>query len=175
MENKGFTLYELVISLAVISITMAVALPSLNKTLQQTRTKTTALEFLSAIEQARSTAVFRSTRSVITAKTEWHEGWTIFQDADDDGVLDSNEPVISDRGKIDGVVITGNFHVRKLISFIDTGESRTPGRSSTGTIAVGTLTICPTTAGPGYTIVLSKGGRSRIKNITKIECDAARR
>ncbi len=174
MKNNGFTLYELLITLVVIAITLTIGLPGFNKTIQNTRTKTAASELLAAIEQARATAVFTGTRAVLAAKTQWHDGWKIFLDGDDDGILDENETVIAEQAKLDGVTIKGNHHVRELISFISTGEARTPGRAMTGIIIVGTLTVCPTTQGAGYTILLSKGGRSRVSKITQEECDQTR-
>lgn len=170
MKNSGFTLYELLITLAVIAITLAIGIPSFNKTIQNTRTKTAALELLAAIEQTRSTAVFTNTRSVLAAKTQWHSGWNIFLDADDDGIFDPDEKLITEQESLDAVIIKGNYHVRELISFISTGEGRAPGRANTGVIMIGTLTICPITPGAGYSIILSKGGRSRISTITKEEC-----
>lgn len=174
MKNNGFTLYELLITLTVIAITLAIGVPSFNKTIQNTRTKTATLELLAAIEQTRSTAVFTGRRSVLAAQSQWHNGWKIFLDTNDDGVLDGNETVIAEKDKLDGVAIKGNHHVQELISFISTGEGRTPGRANTGALLVGRLTICPVTQGAGYTIVLSKGGRSRVSGITKEECDQTR-
>lgn len=174
MRINGFTLYELLITLAVIAITLAIGIPSFNKTIQNTRTKTSTSELLAAIEQTRATAVFTGGRSVLAAKTQWHNGWRIFLDTNDDGVLDANEKIIAEQDKLDGVAIKGNHHVRELISFIDTGESRIPGRANTGAIMIGKLTVCPITQGPGYSIILSKGGRSRVSEMTKEECDQTR-
>lgn len=174
MKNNGFTLYELLLTLAVIAITLTVGLPSFNKTIQNTRTKNATSELFTAIEQTRATAVFTGTRSVLAIKTQWHDGWKIFLDLDDDGILDENETIIAEQHKLEGVTIKGNHHVRDLISFISTGEGRAPGRANTGVIMVGTLTVCPTIPGAGYTIVLSKGGRSRVSKITKEECDQTR-
>lgn len=171
MPPKGFTLYELLITLIVITITLAIGVPTFNKTIQGTRTKTAALELLSAIEQARSTAVFNNTRAVLAAKNKWHNGWTIFLDADDDGALDGDETVVSERDTLDAVTIKGNYHVRELISFIGTGEGRNPGRANAGAFTTGTLTVCPSTPGAGYSVTLSKGGRSRISEITKEDCE----
>jgi type IV fimbrial biogenesis protein FimT len=170
MKNYGFTLYELLITLIVIAITLVIGLPGLNKTIQNTRTKTAALELLAAIEQARSIAVFTNTRSVLAAKVQWHSGWNIFLDADDDGIFDPDEKLITEQGPLDAVIIKGNYHVRELISFISTGEGRNPGRANAGAFTTGTLTICPIIQGAGYSIILSKGGRSRINTLTKEEC-----
>jgi len=174
MKHYGFTLYELLITLTIIAITLTLSIPSFNKTIQNTRTKTAALELLSAIEQARSTAVFSNTRTVLAAKPQWHDGWEIFLDVDDDGVFDADEKLVTVQEKFDAVKIKGNNHVKELISFVSSGEGRAPGRANTGTIMVGTLTICPITYGAGYSITLSKGGRSRISNITEAECIQAR-
>lgn len=171
MKHYGFTLYELLITLAVIAITLTISLPGFSKTIQNTRTKTAALEFLAAIEQARSAAVFSNTRSVLAAETEWHSGWSLFLDANDNGIFDADEKLIAEHEPLDAVIIKGNTHVKERISFISTGEGRAPGKANTGVVLVGTLTICPISHGAGYKIILSKGGRSRISKITEAECN----
>jgi type IV fimbrial biogenesis protein FimT len=171
MKNHGFTLYELLITLVVIAITLAIGVPSFNKTIQNTRTKTATLELLSAIEQARSTAVFSNSRSVLTSKNQWHSGWDLFIDSDDDGLFDTDEQLLTAHGPLDAVIIKGNSHIKELISFIGSGEGRTPGKANTGVVMVGTLTICPTVHGAGYKISLSKGGRSRVSKLTEAACD----
>lgn len=174
MKINGFTLYELLVTVAILAIALALGIPSLSKIIENTRTKTAALELLAAMDQTRATSVFTGKRTVLAAQSEWHSGWKVFVDADDDGVLDANETVIIGREKLTGVVIKGNDHVKRRISFINTGESRSPGRPNTGTITVGTLTVCPISPGTGYSITLSKGGRSRLSGITKEECNKAR-
>jgi len=171
MRHTGFTLFELLATIVILATLLAIAAPNFNKTIQNTRTKTATLELLSAIEQARSTAVFGNTRSVLASKSQWHSGWSLFLDTDDDGVLGADEQLITEHEALDAVIITGNSHVKELISFIGSGEGRTPGKAKTGVVMVGTLTICPITLGAGYKISLSKGGRSRVSEMTETECD----
>lgn len=171
MKHTGFTLIELLTTIVILAALLAVAAPSFNKTIQNTRTKTATLELLSAIEHARSTAVFSNTRSVIASKSQWHSGWSLFLDSNDDGVLGADEKLITEHGPLDAVIIKGNSHVKELISFIGSGEGRAPGKANTGVVMVGTLTICPITHGAGYKISLSKGGRSRVSKLTPLECD----
>lgn len=173
MKNNGFTLYELLITLAIIAITLVIGVPSFNKTIQNTRAKTATLELLSAIEQARATAVFSNSRTVLIAKTHWHEGWTLFLDVNDNGILDSNETVATEQAPLNAVTIKGNHQVSDLISFIGTGEARKPGRANAGAFIAGTINICPIAKGQGYKIILSKGGRSRVKEMTTEECNQA--
>ena len=173
MKNNGFTLYELLITLAVIAITLAIGIPSFNKTIQNTRAKTATLELLTAVEQARATAVFSNKRTVLFAKTHWHEGWTLFLDANDNGILDNDERVVTEQAPLSAVKIKGNHPVSELISFIGTGEARDPGRANAGAFIAGTIKVCPIAKGEGYKIILSKGGRSRVKDMTEEECTQA--
>ena len=176
MKSKGYTLPEILITLTVVAVLAASAIPSFNKTIQNTRIKTAALELLAAIEQARSTAVFNNTRSVLAAKSQWHSGWSLFLDADNDGVYDSNEKLINEHAPLDAVIIKGNHHVKNLISFISSGEGTVPaGKANSGTAMLGSITICPAVDGAnGYKIFLSKGGRSRISELSEAECKQAR-
>lgn len=173
MKNNGFTLYELLITIAVIAITVAIGIPSFNKTIQNTRTKTAALELLAVVEQARAAAVFNNKRTVLFARTHWHDGWTLFLDTNNNGDLDNDEIIVSEQTPLNAVEIKGNHKVRELISFIGTGEARDPGRANAGAFIAGTITVCPTGGGQGYKIILSKGGRSRVKDMTVEECNQA--
>ena len=96
MKNNGFTLYELLITLTVIAITLAIGIPSLNKTIQDTRTKTASLALLESIETTRSTAVFHNQNTILKATNKkWHEGWTLFIDNNNNGLIDKDDKIIA--------------------------------------------------------------------------------
>lgn len=170
MKTKGFTLIELLIVISILTILTASAIPSFKQALQNTHIRTAKNELLNAIDQARARSVFSGSRSVLMAKGEWHEGWQIFLDKNDDGIASLDEPILIDHGPLAGVIIKGNTHVRHLISFISTGEGRGPGAVNRGAFTTGTLTICPLAAGKGYQLLLSKGGRTRVQEAPPEDC-----
>lgn len=170
MKRKGFTLIELLIVLLVLAIILAIALPSFKQTIQDSRTKTAQYALLGAIEYARSLAVFNRSRSVLKAKNNWHDGWIIFLDKDDNGVLGDDENILVDHPPLPGVKITGNSSMNKRISFISTGEGRAPGKANAGAFITGKLIICPEKQGKGYKLVLSRGGRARTDVTDEQDC-----
>lgn len=104
--QKGFTLLELMITLAVLVIGIAIAIPSFRGVLQSNRMTSQSNEMLTALQLARSEAV-NLRRSVSICPTNvnafnaaspncsdnWLEGWMIFVDTANPG---SNSPAIGD-------------------------------------------------------------------------------
>jgi type IV fimbrial biogenesis protein FimT len=170
MKHQGFTLFELLITLLIMSLIMGLAIPGLFNQIQKSRTQTATQSLLQAIETARTAAVMQNKRTVLISKEKWHKGWKLFVDLDNDGVEDPDEPVIHESGKLEGIKITGNNPVKKYISFIATGEGRKAGKANSGAFITGTLTVCPENKGSGYKLVLSRGGRLRSQAINEADC-----
>ncbi|MCC6756382.1 MAG: GspH/FimT family pseudopilin [Arenimonas sp.] len=94
---SGFTLIELMVTVAVMGIILAWGIPSFRNLLQNTRATSQANEFITSVNQARTEALKRqSTVSVIaaaggTATNEFGNGWSVVVDADGDGVVDAGD------------------------------------------------------------------------------------
>lgn len=100
-KNHGFTLIELMITMAIFGLLAAFAAPSITGLMRSNRLTTQTNEFISAINIARSEAVKRS--SVVTlcisdgnsppdcdaAATAWQNGWIVFTDFNGDAVFDN--------------------------------------------------------------------------------------
>lgn len=172
MKQTGVTLFELLIVLLITGITLALGIPSFSEHIKRSQTKIAAQELLSAIESARSLAVYTNKRTVLIAKEQnWQKGWQLFIDDNDDGELNESETIQFETSSANNVRIQGNSHVRRYISFIGSGEGRKTGIANGGAFQVGTIKICPKARGEGYALILSRGGRTRTKALSKSECD----
>lgn len=101
----GFTLIELMVTISVASILLAVAVPSLTSLVRSNQTSSDANALLSLVLLARSEAVKRGTRVVAcksadgeTCSTDatvgWDDGVIVFADDDDDATIDTGETII---------------------------------------------------------------------------------
>lgn len=173
MKQFGFTLFELLIVLLIVSITLIIGIPSFSEQIKKSQTKVAMYDLLGAIESTRSLAVQTNSRAVLLAnKRDWKEGWRLFVDKNNDGELNGAETIQSEKAALKHIKIQANTHVRDYISFIGTGEGRKVGVANGGAFQVGTIKICSTIKGDGYTLILSRGGRTRVKSLTAGECDS---
>lgn len=161
MSARGFTLFELLITLLILVLLLTIGVPSLSQQVKSTRTKAVAQELLQSVHQTRTLAVSRNQRATLRHKGSWEKGWQLFVDGNSNGDLDSDEEIITEWGEVRGVRIYTNTPLRDYVSFIGTGESRAAGRSDGGALQMGGLRVC-TEEGEGYQLALSRGGRMRL-------------
>lgn len=173
MYTRGFTLLELLVTLVILALLMAIGIPSFASQIQNTKLKTTTLSLLEAVEFTRSKAVFANKRAIVKNQNNWGGGWEIFMDVNDNGVRDQNEEILQTHEKVDGVRIIPNAPLKDYVSFIGSGESRFTGRKNGGGFQAGTFKVCPTTKGAGYKLVLARSGRMRMDKIAADECEAS--
>jgi len=92
-SKKGFSLIELLVTLAVAVILLMTAAPALKDFIRANQVSTNTNTLIASLNLARSEAIKRNTRIVIRHKgataQNWDSGWDIFTDLDFDGVFDS--------------------------------------------------------------------------------------
>jgi type IV fimbrial biogenesis protein FimT len=103
IRPRGFTLLELMVTLFIVSIVVAAAVPSFKSMAVRNRLVTYTNDFIATVNLARSEAVRRAAPVTIchsddgtTCSGSWNDGWITFADADGNGVADDpeDEPVI---------------------------------------------------------------------------------
>ncbi|WP_077406503.1 GspH/FimT family pseudopilin [Microbulbifer agarilyticus] len=171
MHQRGLTLIELLITCSVLGVLLAIGIPSFQQQLEANRTRVAADTLLQAIHLTRSKAISTNRRATLRRLDTWHAGWEVFYDRDFDGERDTNEQQITSASALDGVTINGNGPLADYISFIGSGESRYAGTASGGGFQAGTFTICPTTPGEGYQLILARSGRVRIDRAAAADCE----
>jgi type IV fimbrial biogenesis protein FimT len=109
-RQRGFTLVELVVTIALVAILTSLAIPSFTEFLRQWRRDNATRELSTSLQLARTESIKTSRQVVVCPSTdetscaavsEWSTGWIVFRD-DGGGIaanannqaIDANEPVL---------------------------------------------------------------------------------
>ncbi|MEQ1622410.1 MAG: GspH/FimT family pseudopilin [Methylococcales bacterium] len=139
-NNAGFTLIELMVTVAIAAVIMGVAIPSFTDLIARNRMTANANELITALNLARSEAVKRG-MSVTVRKVDnksstkksnganWEDGWDVFTDVDDDGEFDAgNDQLIRTYSALKkGYTLRGNQNFVNSIRYEADGTSSNIG------------------------------------------------
>jgi type IV fimbrial biogenesis protein FimT len=123
LQGRGFTLVELMVTLAVAAILTVVAVPATQRLLAARATASQADELAESLRLARSEALRRGGVVSVCASSnvnaaspqcaaQWLDGWVVFTDFNHDGVIDANEPIVkvaSPQGALASLVEAGGL------------------------------------------------------------------
>jgi len=101
-RQNAFTLIELLMTLAVATILVSVAIPGLQEFKKNSRQRNATNELVSAMRVARNTAITTNSRVTVCASRDgnacqpvnWSQGWIAFVDENSNRVLDADETVL---------------------------------------------------------------------------------
>ena len=147
---RGFTLLEIIITLAVAGILLSVAAPSFSELSSDTRQSTNANRFTSAMRYARSESTKRAAPiSVCARKTDttcgstWANGWIIYVDREDTGTLltlDSTDEILKVADAVSAKSIKASAVIRPAsVGEQDVIQFNARGRTNWD---LGTIVIC---------------------------------
>jgi type IV fimbrial biogenesis protein FimT len=93
--EQGFTLIELMVTLALVAILMMVAVPSFTTFQRNAELTSFSNSFLSGLSAARGEAMKRGRNAMVVPADglNWNSGWTVFVDVDRDGVYNATTDI----------------------------------------------------------------------------------
>lgn len=152
----GFTLVEMIVTLAVFGIILTIAAFSFKGLLRRNQVSAAASDFVSTLGYARSEAITRGQVVSVCRSTEttvpdnpntptpscstqngigWEKGYIVFADNNGDGVRDPGEALLRIvSGTAQGVTITGNGTLANSICYQADGFF--PSNPSNGTVTI---------------------------------------
>lgn len=160
---------ELLVGLLILSILLAIGVPSFNQFIASNRLTAYTNDMLSTLTLARSEAIKRNGREVLCKSADgetcagaggWNQGWIVFADANNNANRDAGEPVVYKMPALQsGYTFDGVNGFISSVSYDSQG----------GLTQTGTFTLCPpvpAASGQGQEIVVSASGRPRASRIT---------
>ncbi len=97
--NRGYTLLELMVTVAIAAVVAALAAPAFNNVIEKQRVRSAADALISSLSLARSEAITRnSTVTVAQKNSSWTTGWTLV----------AGGTTLRDESGVTGVTITGS-------------------------------------------------------------------
>ena len=136
--QRGFTITELMITLAVMSILVSVAAPSYQDFVATTRLNSHTSEFVTALHLARSEALKRNTTITLCKSSngttcavtgDWSQGWIVFTDSGTIGTVDGSDQVLRVHEPLTGgTTLIGQTALASAITYRSNGTSTQGGR-----------------------------------------------
>lgn len=175
-RQSGFTLVETMATLAVAAILLTAAVPPMQDFIVRNRMSTEVNTFIASAYLARSEAVKRlqsvvicsanSTRSNCSGSDEWVSGWIVFADLNNNGRVDSGEPILQRSALPGGLSVKGT---RDLYSYNPNGQLN--NHPVSGQVPNGHNEFCnPDEIANTREVWLSNEGRVRVNQMTTAGC-----
>lgn len=159
---KGFTLLELMFTLAILIISLSIGVPTLSQWIQRSKTTDLQYKLLHSIHYARTVATqLQSTVTLCPGTTScehnWGESLLIFNDLNGNGSYENNEFLLKqvDIGVLGQYMSWRSFRRKSYLQFNSEGLTKALN---------GTFHFCPNSSMDRFkfSIVLARTGRTRL-------------
>jgi len=174
----GFTLLELMLTLAVAAVLAAVAIPNMRDFIRNNRLSAAANDLLRSTQIARSEAIKRQSSVVVCASTDpldaaptcsygSFSGWVVFQDTNGNWALDAGEPLVEQHHLLDTSVSVVNDN-DGILSYAPSGfanpaGTKTPSRNIVICDVRGNTKLGDNSA--ARAVLITATGRSRVTKV----------
>lgn len=175
--ERGVTLLELMVSLALSALLLMLAAPPFRELIAVNRAAGTADTLMTSLFLARTEAIKRNRRVALcksadgescTVAGDWSQGWLVFVDEADWGVRNPAEQIVRIQPALNGGFTLRNANAAKWYAYRPDGSA-----ASSGGLVTGTFRVCPG-SGDGklaYRVVTNVTGRPRVaKGIGSLSC-----
>lgn len=171
---RGFTIIELMLTIAVAAVLAAVAIPNMRDFVRNNRLASASNDLLRSVQISRSEAIKRQTfvatcasanplADAATCSGGAFDGWIVFEDTNNNWTRDVGEAVLDRKQVPSGVVAVNNND--GVVSFAATGFSnKTPGKTATNRVVFcderGNVQVGASSA--ARALVIESAGRARV-------------
>ena len=145
----GFTMIELMVTIAIMAILIALAVPSFRTLIINSRITTHANELLAGLQLARSEAIRSNARAVLCASTNistctggpnWTGGWIAFVDTDRNGNRNGAETILRSGTIRAGTVVVNSAAIGAAGSVVFRSDGI--ARVGAGALLTGRVGVC---------------------------------
>jgi type IV fimbrial biogenesis protein FimT len=161
-KEHGFTLLEIIVTLAIIALVMAFAIPGMGTFIKNERLTTQINALVGHLAYARSEAVLRTQQVAVcvsndttscTGGNSWEDGWIVYVDVDGNGSFSGGEIILRAQPTLEGNNTLTPAIIGTQVIYDYRGYLGSP---------VGSLLLCDDRSGPyGKTLSISTTGRVR--------------
>ena len=161
--QRGFTIIELMIAVALLAAMVVIGVPSFNSIINSNETAAKSNEFLSALKVARAEATKRRQNVIVCASnnqadcasSDWSDGWIVFEDSlpvatSGNGAFDVGETIIDTFSLPAGFTVTRAATGPDQIIFAATGLSDSS--------VAQTFTVCKASTTNGRVLTVERSG-----------------
>lgn len=169
---KGFTLIELMIAIAILSVLLSIAIPGFRQFLISTRLTSQANQLVGDLAYARNEAGTKNRNVIVciaatptscaTSGDDWALGWLIWSDLNGNSSLDAATEILKYTAPLDGnvSVILSGLSPNTLLTF------RPHGGLPSTTGSLGNFKFCESGFGDGRRVSIPYTGRASVKRET---------
>lgn len=175
-KQKGWSLLETLAVVAVLSLLLVLAVPSLQRWQYEQKLLSQAQEFMHTLQWARSQALVLRTRVTVCTSADgqsctrsggWQQGWLVFEDGNANASVDAGERILQRVGaRPAGLVGSGNSLVSRYVSYQSEGR----GQTLSGAFQAGTIRWCWSGIQTHRLVVLNALGQARLDQEQQDTC-----